>query len=408
MKVRSNTLIFLSLVFVVLSLQAFSLVRDYSAPPPCTRVVNVTESLNVLINCDSALFMKDADQPTRLVNGQSGYQDRPLNAITAHAISGFISALGITNQQLTVTGNSGSSYTYSTNIYIAYILINLLVLILAISLLFKVYIQYKPEISLRNLNESNVIALNLLLLVGLNEITKTFFWTPHSQLFNLLFPALSIYLLSKVYKTRSIKDYAVKVISIVILTFFYPLFLILILILLLYKNVKLPFKIVASLFAAISYFSYPSLVELLGGKFRNPQIDEFRQFYWPFDILAGRESPSLVFIQIRELILSVPVFPVLVLIAITLYRRSIDRSGLRTKFDYSKMYLWFALSYFVFLLGIGLGTRRLTFGLIVFLLLWKSFELIQQNSNRRGVVQAGLVIAGFQIISWFFSNVPLI
>lgn len=408
MKVKSNTIIFLSLVFVILSLQAFSLVRDYSTPPPCTRVVNVTENFKVLINCDSALFMKDADQPTRLFTGQSGYQDRPLNAITAHVISRFISTLGITDQQLTVTGNSGSSYTYSTNIYIAYILINVLVLILTISLLFKVYIQFKPEISLSNLNESNVIALNLLLLVGLNEITKTFFWTPHSQLFNLLFPALSIYLLSKVYKTRSIKDYAVKVISIVILTFFYPLFLILILILLLYKNIKLPFKVVASFFAAISYFSYPRVIELLGGKYRNPAIDEFRQFYWPFDILVGRESSSLFFIQIKELILSVPVFPGLILIAITLYRKSMDRSVLYAKLNNSRIYLWFALSYFVFLLGIGLGVRRLTFGLIVFLLLWKSFELIQSKSNRRGMVQAGLAIAGFQLASWFFSNGPLI
>ena len=199
-----------------------------------------------------------------------------------------------------------------------------------------------------------------------------------------------------------------KVISIVILTFFYPLFLILILILLLYKNVKLPFKIVASLFAAISYFSYPSLVELLGGKFRNPQIDEFRQFYWPFDILVGMESSSLFFIQIKELILSVPVFPCLILIAITLYRKSMDRSVLYAKLNNSRIYLWFALSYFVFLLGIGLGVRRLTFGLIVFLLLWKSFELIQSKSNRRGMVQAGLAIAGFQLASWFFSNGPLI
>lgn len=408
MKVKTNTLIFLSLVFVVLSLQAFSLVKDYSTPPPCTRVINVTESLNVLINCDSALFMKDADQPIRLFNGQSGYQDRPLNAITAHVISRFISSLGITNQQLTVTGNSGSPYTYSTNIYIAYILINIFVLILAISLLFKVYIEYKPEISLSKLNESNVIALNLLLLVGLNEITKTFFWTPHSQLFNLLFPSMSIFLLSKVYKTCSIKEYAIKVISIVILSFFYPLFLIMILILLLYKNIKLPFKVVTSFFAAISYFSYPKVIELLGGKYRNPQVDEFRQFYWPFDILAGRESASLFFIQIRELIWSVPVYPVLVLIAISLYRKSMDRSVRYAKLNFPRIYLWFALSYFLFLLGVGLGVRRLTFGLIVFLLLWKSFELIQSNSNRRGMVQAGLVIAGFQLISWFFSNGPLI
>ncbi|MFM7979907.1 MAG: hypothetical protein ACKPKO_11385, partial [Candidatus Fonsibacter sp.] len=70
-------------------IQIISLFRSYPLDHPCGRVLDINSVMSVLINCDSAVYMKDAQNPIRLVNGESVYQDRPIPTLLVAMLAKF-------------------------------------------------------------------------------------------------------------------------------------------------------------------------------------------------------------------------------------------------------------------------------------------------------------------------------
>jgi hypothetical protein len=392
---------------LIFTAQLFTLLRDYVDPPACTRVINIYWKLQVLINCDSSIFMKDADNPERLFNGESGYQDRPLSALTASLLSKLITFFGVKDERRLVIGNSGEVYSYSINIYLAFLVINTLVLLISLLLVIKLTKSCRGQNSQISSSTMTLIAVNLLLFVGLNELTKTFFWTPHTQLFNLLFPILSIYMFSIKDNCSRNKVFLLHALGVLVLSFYYPLFFLINLILLLFQGIRARVRVLILLIALIIQFSYPKILEALGGVYQNPQIDKFRQFQWPVDILEGKASPGLFTNKILDLVLSFAITPI-ALIAIYVLIDFYGGRDLRRFVKDNVYYLLYIIIYFLFLLGIGLGVRRLSFGLIVFFVLWKVFESVGRGKREKQVLIFGSLVVVIQLVSWFFTNGPLV
>jgi hypothetical protein len=120
----SPALLFLAVAVI----QGMSLLRNYFADPVCGRILNIGMDFNVLINCDSAVFMKDAQNPMRLFDGQSVYQDRPGHASVIWFVGNFLKRIGFPNQTREIVGTSGAVTQYDSVFYLSFLLLNFLVL----------------------------------------------------------------------------------------------------------------------------------------------------------------------------------------------------------------------------------------------------------------------------------------
>jgi hypothetical protein len=98
---------------VVVGLQVFTLFRNFTDTPKCGKIVEPIPGLNVLVNCDSSIFMKDADNPMRLLDGSSDYQDRPAHSAIISLFLKLFKFLNLPDKTFSVTGLSGSQYSYS-------------------------------------------------------------------------------------------------------------------------------------------------------------------------------------------------------------------------------------------------------------------------------------------------------
>jgi hypothetical protein len=99
---------------LVIFVQSFSFFRSFPTSPVCGRVINVFADLHVLINCDSAVFMKDAQDPSRVFDGKSVYQDRPAHSVLAWILAMTMKLFGLPNEAREVVGTSGQTTIYGT------------------------------------------------------------------------------------------------------------------------------------------------------------------------------------------------------------------------------------------------------------------------------------------------------
>ena len=122
---------------LVIFVQSFSFFRNFPTVPACGRVINIFADLNVLINCDSAVFMKDAQDPSRVFEGTSVYQDRPAHSVLAWFLAFMMKFLGLPNQAREVVGTSGQTTVYESLYYASYLFINLVVVVVSVLLAMK-------------------------------------------------------------------------------------------------------------------------------------------------------------------------------------------------------------------------------------------------------------------------------
>ena len=137
----------------VAGVQSLSLIRNYKQVPECSRLVEVTSQMRVLVNCDSATFMKDAQDPTRIISGVSDYQDRPLYSILAHFISKLWDLSNLPTRNFLVIGNSGLSFNYKSDVYVAFVLINLTLLLLTVWLTLKICSEIFMLVEMPEINQ---------------------------------------------------------------------------------------------------------------------------------------------------------------------------------------------------------------------------------------------------------------
>ena len=397
------------MALVAILIQSASLFRNFPSNPACGRVLNVFANLNVLINCDSAVFMKDAQNPSRLFNGDSVYQDRPAHALFAWIMSNFLKVIGFPNSSQEIVGNSGESTIYQSAFYFSFLSLNLLILLVAI----KLAIDYVfPDSHERKIFSNASSILLIVFLVAGNELTKTFFWTPHSQMLNLLLPVLALVLISNREKINSFRVFLSLTVGLVFLMFFYPLFGILFSILVYGPYSKFWKRTLIISTVLFGYLLYPRFLEYLGGSYSNYAISNFRQYVWIDDAFKQGNIFDRSISNLWSFLSTFPVIPtVLIFITVVL------AFGIASTFGENRFriiseaapYLFFLAIYLTALFTMGFYARRLTLGPFIFLELF--------------ILRMGITLTGYHftklrllainsllillIISWVWTNGPL-
>ena len=409
-KITTKLPIFSLMGILLLLVQSISLFRTYPSSPACGRVMSLFGGLNVLINCDSAVFMKDAQDPSRVFEGVSVYQDRPAHSTLAWVIGSFLKWLGFPNQTREVIGNSGQLTNYESIFYLSYLLINLSILLAAVLLA----VNYVfGTMSMEKLSRTKLLLLIVILTVTANELTKTFFWTPHSQMLNVLLPVLGLTLLN--HRTRVVRFRQLFLWSalISVLMFFYPLFGILFGILLFVPYGNHLKRLLTILSFSFVYVLYPSILEILGGRYHNPNVDNYRQYVWLLDSARDNQLVQNLRLNLGSFATTFSIIPTIIILgfAITYFiirRNSPSQQEEKLSLGVLPYLLFFSL-YITALSLMGYYSRRLTLGPYIFLellLIKLSIQVLGEKFNKSKrffMIMLLALLAG----SWIWTNGPL-
>lgn len=397
-------ILLLVLIFIVAG-QSLSLLRAYPEKPPCGQVIEVISKFHILVNCDSAQFMKDADNPSRLVNGKSDYADRPMYATSANLMVRFLKILGTPDSRKLVRGISGESYSYSLLTFLVYIFFNFLILLSACFLAINTLVR-KFEGNVFKMEHKSLVLL-VLSLTSLNELTKTFFWTPHSQIFNIFFPIAAIHLISMNNTFIKSKKFYILNFLIGIGLFYYPLFGLLYFILVRFSIFNFKKRLFVVLVSLIPYLVYGRVVKNFGGVYRNASVSKFREFVWPFDLFKSHDKVHFVWSKIYQIITSFPLIPVLIICLCLLFL--FYKFGFKTLLKEEINLILFGFIYVIYIFGIGLGERRIALGLVIFIgiAILNFVAKRVERLPRTLLIGAGGVLLGFHAYSWILTNGPL-
>ena len=255
--------VYFKLIVFSLVLQLASLFRSYPLDHPCGRVLNIYGGMEVLINCDSAVYMKDAQSAGRLFNGDSVYQDRPLPTLLVSISAKLWHFFNLPDYYRNIVGNSGVVVTYSLVTYVFFLLLSASILSMSCWLGIKTFSIISNKFDIKKENFT-LIAFLFTILISMNEITKTFFWTPGSQMFNIFLPVYLFYLLQHTSTSITTKFFILNIIAFTLLLFSYAFFILMAtpLILLRWKSFRLRVLVVSV--PVLLYAAYPSLLRLSG------------------------------------------------------------------------------------------------------------------------------------------------
>jgi hypothetical protein len=397
--------LYLKLIIFGLFIQIISLFRSYPLDHPCGRVLDINSVMRVLINCDSAVYMKDAQNPIRLVNGESVYQDRPIPTLLVAMLAKFWHFLNLPDYYREVQGNSGQIVTYSLVTYIIFLALSAAIFSTACYIGLKSLFMFQQKLNIPNEIFINT-AFIFVVIVAMNEITKTFFWTPGSQMFNLLLPVYAFYLITYNSKDITYKFYFSQILIVSILLFSYAFFIILLVPLILAKWNKLRNRLLLCSVPVFAYLSYPFLLNQFGGTYNNFAVGYRRMYIWVIDAYKQDKFFEKISEFLGYFLESIPVLPtILILIALTAFMLMQKNLHLDFRNEFLLIFVHILMISFY-----GYYSRRLTFPIIVllFLVVIKLFFTLKSSDQKR-VLQLGLpVLVPIVIGSWIFTLGPLV
>ena len=395
---------YIKLTMFALILQIVSLFRNYPLNPPCGRVLEITKGIGVLINCDSAVYMKDAQSPSRLFNGESVYQDRPLPTLLVSLFARIWYLFNLPDYRRDIVGNSGVVVNYSLVTYVLFLILSATILSISCWLGIRTFSNINNKFHLNNQSFVFIVFM-FTILISTNELTKTFFWTPGSQMFNILIPVYLFYLLQFAYSPVSGRFFLLNVCAFIVLLFSYAFFILLIipLVLLGWKNYRI--RILVITISLLVYTSYPIILRLCGGTYNNFALGYRRMYIWVIDSYFNHE---LIY-KIREnLIWFLKTFPitpivlsVIVMILFAKYMSNISK----VKLEFITLFF-----YLLILAFYGYNSRRLTYPLLIFLFLIiiKLFMHVSKKITYNRFSPVLRLIFFVVLYSWLFSNGPLV
>ena len=394
---------------IILTIQIVSLFRHYPKLPACGKVIHIFKPLNILINCDSAVFMRDGNNPVRVFQGSSPYGDRPLHSSLAWTVQRLLTLIKVPDFHKVVIGNSGVPYNYSLQLYLILEVMNLIILVMATVLIAKIFLF---EIETKNWKPiyKFFFLIEAILITSANELTKTFFWTPHSQMFNILLPCLSFYIFYAKKISWNLRQVLVCLLLVIISSFFYPAMILALIPLFIRSTASTQKKIGIFLFGLIPYIFYPTLVNFFGGKYYNQAFTRDREVIWMLD---GLKSANVKNYYYSRLVNFFHTFPILVLILILILGLLIiNNSNKMHSFqilNFLKIHkgeFFFLCAYLCFVLATGLNARRITLGPIIFLELFLFINLGKLKFERLSRLTL-VFFTIFTSICWVFTTGPL-
>ena len=397
--------LYLKLIIFGLLVQIISLFRNYPSNHPCGRVLDINSAMSVLINCDSAVYMKDAQNPVRLVNGESVYQDRPLPTLLVAALSKFWHFLNLPDYYRDVQGNSGQIVTYSLITYVIFLALSAAIFSFTCYLGIKSLFHFQQKINIPNEIFIST-AFIFVTVISMNEITKTFFWTPGSQMFNLLLPIYAFYLISFGDKTITDKFYLTQILIIALLLFSSAFFAILLIPLMLMKWNRLKYRLLLCIIPVLAYLTYPYLLNQFGGVYNNYAIGYRRMYVWVMDAYKQNVFFDKLSEYLGYFLKSIPVLPTIILL-ITFTVFSLMQKNIKLDFR-NELVL---ISVHILMISFyGYYSRRLTFPIVLFLLLTaiKLFFCLK-NVAQNKILRLGIpVLLPIATGSWILTLGPLV
>lgn len=400
--------IYLKLIIFSLVLQIVSLFRNYPTNHPCGRVLDITWGMEVLINCDSAVYMKDAQSPSRLFNGESVYQDRPLPTLLIAAAAKLWHFLKLPDYNRDVVGNSGIVINYSFITYIFFLLLSAFVLCVSCWLGIKTFLIVSNKFTIKY-EIFIFIALLSTSLLSMNELTKTFFWTPGSQMFNLLIPVYLFYLLQFANTSVTTKFFVFNLMIFTLLIFSYAFSILVAIPLMLIKWKSFRFRAVAITTSILFYAAYPQILQLCGGTYNNFALGYRRMYLWVLDSYFDHQlfqSLGKNFLFFANTFPTLPMILALLIFSILTYK-----SGFSWEFlILIKLELIVLFFYFLTFGLYGYYSRRLTYPLMIFLFLimLKIYAFYSSKLVHGKSVIIIMLIFPFVLYSWVFTTGPLI
>ena len=181
-------------------------------------------------------------------------------------------------------GDDGIPQTYNLINYGVFIVINALLLLISVLLVLKA-ISSNIVSSTKHFAVTAVIAL---VLVVQNPITREFFWTPHSQIFNILIPCLLFYMVQQEFVVTK-KNYLFLLVGIAVGLFIYPSFYIILPIFLI-KTFRSLGKIRTFLIplSLAPKLLFPVLLNALGRKYVDWPLTVHRRIMWIKDAYESK------------------------------------------------------------------------------------------------------------------------
>jgi hypothetical protein len=383
------------------------------------------------MNCDAFTFMGSAIDPSYLIKPGFVRQSRPLYIILGTATGYVLYYAGYPfhekiraaiknkfSKDFSETEQRKSvEYVFS---YAGFILINAITLLIAFLLFEKIVFRLSGD-----WKNSRFLFLLLLMMLASNQVTKTFFWTPHQQIFNILTPLLCVYAGLQILSNKpSEKKTLLTSLGAGFLVLVYGSFLLLLPLIVFcylyntkkYKQESNLKRLLISLLLTVVFF-LPTLcwiifLRLIGVGFYSYELTEFRQFVWLKDVfqMPGKSAWQELYLNTLAFIKTFGsvFFAGGLLLLVFLYRkffRPAANDPIKNTVNSGQLFLfWFVIALFLlFFWLLGYYADRLTFSLAP-LLLCISAILINRDKINKAV--EWLLIAlflGFHFYTVFFD-----
>ncbi len=358
--------------------------------------IQLNKYMGFSMNCDAIEYMGGSVSPDYLFKKNYSRQSRPLYLLTGSFIGYSIYSLSspFHNAINEIAGSWFENKIPEKEVslylshYAALILINFFVLIFSLLLFEKIITHFTGD-----WKNGAWIRYSLMLLLISNHITKTFFWTPHQQMFNTLLPLLSIWLFLKYISiTKSNpKQLAYSFLSGTLLLFYgsFLLLLPIILFTVVYNNKNIEKQILIKRFqnAFLNTFLFilPLLIWIFILKinrieFYSHETAFFREFIWVIDALtdANRnllnelESNFSVYIKTTGIL----IFPIVFLIiSFFISNKGKKYSG---HYTYTNIFFFNIILLFLFFYFLGYYSDRLTYSLCPLFIAYAAILLNRQ------------------------------
>ena len=395
--------IVMSAVTIIVATHALLLAPTPPAGSQCVETQHVGGPLNIVLSCDSYQFITSAREPANLLGYRSWNQARPLGVVAASLLTLVESRFsGVLGYPYGVKHQPG---------WLSYVVLNFILLMVALMIF-------------RRLNRpltttgAAMVAVLCTFLV-FNDVVKGFFWSAHTQMWNVLMPLISISL-SNMFLRRPIRSWLFMFTTGLLLGIGFLSYgslviclaaVIVSVVLGLWINRDRPSlpALIGKLAVFLLAFAVPvsiwiALVKRVSGVFFSPEAEIFRQFVWILDSWRAGGMPALlsqtrIFLGAFFVHFGNVVWPALVLLAIVLVVRIVAPDRLReTIKDRSLMLGAAAITLViaaVFYALMGFYRNRLEFNVVMPLLVIASVLLtgvIERLPRRQTVLTITLVV----------------
>lgn len=370
--------------------------------------VQLNNYMGFSMNCDAIEYLGGSVDPGFLFKDKYSRQSRPFYLITGSIIGYSIYIIStpfhryINNRFKFWFGNQIPEEKVSLYLshYAGLILINLLVLVFSLLLFEKIIYQITG-----NRKNGNWIKYSLLLLLISNHITKTFFWTPHQQMFNTLLPILCIWLYLK-FLANGISSKKQLEMSFLFgtLLLFYGSFLLLLPIIIystFYNAIIVEKKkmikclqpaLLNSIFFILPLLCWILVLKIAGIDFYSHETTYFREFVWVIDAMKDpnrsflKELSANFFIYIKTT--GIVIFPTSFLILV--YFISQTNKRISERFPQKQIFILTTILIFLFFYLLGYYSDRLTYSLSPLFIIYAAILLNSQKINN--LKKVGIII----------------